>query len=84
VLVCDLDDSVADAGAAGAAPAMGLVFDDTRRGSTSALHRQPRLRVTPPPMSRADAAHAVTDPSAEHRHFVGCERACGSNSTPAG
>jgi precorrin-3B synthase len=27
---------------------------------------------------RADAAHSVETDSAVHRHFVGCERACGS------
>jgi precorrin-3B synthase len=27
---------------------------------------------------RADAAEAVARPADVHRHFVGCERACGS------
>ncbi|MGZ8714682.1 MAG: precorrin-3B synthase, partial [Mycobacterium sp.] len=27
---------------------------------------------------RADAAAAVYDPVQSHRHFVGCDRACGS------
>ena len=42
------------------------------------LHRQPGLRSTPPPTSARTRRRAVTDASAAHRHFVGCERACGS------
>jgi len=81
VLVCDLDDGVADAALRVLAP-MGLVFDDTSpwldvtacTGSPGCEHSAADVR--------ADAAHAVTDPSTGHRHFVGCERACGS--PPAG
>ena len=81
VLVCDLDDGVADAALRVLAP-MGLVFDNTSpwldvtayTGSPGCEHSAADVR--------ADAAHAVTDPSTGHRHFVGCERACGS--PPAG
>jgi precorrin-3B synthase len=81
VLVCDLDDGVADAALRVLAP-MGLVFDDTSpwldisscTGSPGCEHSAADVR--------ADAARAVTDAGAEHRHFVGCDRACGS--PPAG
>jgi precorrin-3B synthase len=81
VLVCDLEDGVADASLRVLAP-MGLVFDDTSpwldvtacTGSPGCEHSAADVR--------ADAAHAVTSPSTEHRHFVGCDRACGS--PPAG
>jgi precorrin-3B synthase len=81
VLVCDLDDGVADAALRVLAP-MGLVFDDTSPWlDISACTGSPGCEHSATDV-RADAAHAVTDPSAEHRHFVGCERACGS--PPAG
>lgn len=81
VFVCDLDDGVADAALRVLAP-MGLVFDETSpwldvtacTGSPGCEHSAADVR--------ADAAHAVTDPGAGHRHFVGCDRACGS--PPAG
>ena len=81
VLVCDLDDGVADAALRVLAP-MGLVFDaDSAWLDVSACTGSPGCEHSAADV-RADAAHAVTDPTAEHRHFVGCERACGS--PPAG
>ncbi|RDH79276.1 precorrin-3B synthase [Mycolicibacterium moriokaense] len=77
VLVCDLEDGVADAALRVLAP-MGLVFDD---GSpwldVSACTGSPGCEHSAADV-RADAAHAVREPAAAHRHYVGCERACGS------
>jgi precorrin-3B synthase len=81
VLVCDLDDGVADAALRVLAP-MGLVFDagspwldvSACTGSPGCDHSAADVR--------ADATRAVGDPAPVHRHFVGCERACGS--PPAG
>ncbi|MGE2736883.1 precorrin-3B synthase [Mycolicibacterium vaccae] len=80
VLLFDLDEGVADTALRVLAP-MGLVFDEN----------SPWLRVSACTGSpgcarsvadvRSDAAAAVHEPPAEgaaHRHFVGCERACGS------
>jgi precorrin-3B synthase len=77
VLVCDLDDGVADAAVRVLAP-MGLVFNENSpwldvtacTGSPGCAHSVADVR--------ADAARAVAQPSMTHRHFVGCERACGS------
>ena len=77
VLVCDLDDGVADTALRVLAP-MGLVFDahspwlgvSACTGSPGCEHSVADVR--------ADATHAVDEPSSTHRHFVGCERACGS------
>ena len=81
VLVCDLADGVADTALRVLAP-MGLVFDT---GSpwldVSACTGSPGCEHSAADV-RADAAAAVDEPSAVHRHFVGCERACGS--PPAG
>lgn len=81
VLVCDLDDGVADSALRVLAP-MGLVFDE---GSpwldVSACTGSPGCEHSAADV-RADATRAVADPSSVHRHFVGCERACGS--PPAG
>jgi precorrin-3B synthase len=84
VLICDLEDVVADAALEVLAP-LGLVFDvnspwlniSACTGSPGCAHSAADVR--------ADAAQSRSiDPgdSAEHRHFVGCERACGS--PPAG
>lgn len=78
VVVCDLDEGVADAAIRVLAP-LGLIFDDT----------SPWLRVSACTGSpgcdkslsdvRADAEAALTDGTpGVHRHFVGCPRACGS------
>jgi precorrin-3B synthase len=81
VLVCDLDDAVADAALRVLAP-LGLVFDEnspwltisTCTGSPGCAHSAADVR--------ADAAQSLRMDPAVHRHFVGCERACGS--PPAG
>jgi precorrin-3B synthase len=80
VLVCDLDEGVADAALRVLAP-MGLVFDENSpwldvsacTGSPGCAHSAADVR--------ADAAHQVGTDCAVHRHFVGCERACGSPPT---
>lgn len=77
VLVCDLDDVVADAALRVLAP-LGLVFDENSpwlnvsacTGSPGCAHSAADVR--------ADAAQSLGMDSAVHRHFVGCERACGS------
>jgi precorrin-3B synthase len=77
VLVCDLADGVADSALRVLAP-RGLVFD---QGSpwldVSACTGSPGCELSAADV-RADAARAVDEPSDTHRHFVGCERACGS------
>ena len=77
LLVCDLDEGVADTALRVLAP-MGLVFDD---GSpwldVSACTGSPGCEHSAADV-RADAARAVADAVPVHRHFVGCERACGS------
>ena len=79
VLVCDLDEGVADVGAAGARTAGAGLRRALAVAGRQRVHGQPRLRA----LARrrpADAAAAVAtrDPAGVHRHFVGCERACGS------
>ena len=77
VLVFDLDEGVADAALRVLAP-MGLVFDDSSPWlDVSACTGSPGCEHSAADV-RADAARAVRDPSTGHRHFVGCERACGS------
>jgi precorrin-3B synthase len=81
VLVCDLDEAVAEAALRVLAP-LGLVFDENSPwlgisacvGSPGCAHSVADVR--------ADAARALHTDSGIHRHFVGCERACGS--PPAG
>jgi precorrin-3B synthase len=77
VLVCDLDEGVADTALRVLAP-FGLVFDE---GSpwldVSACTGSPGCEHSAADV-RADAARAVGDTSTARRHFVGCERACGS------
>ena len=78
VLICDLDEGTADAVLRVLAP-LGLVFDDGSRWlDVSACTGSPGCAHSAADVRR-DAAQAVYDGStAEHRHFVGCERACGS------
>ena len=81
VLVCDLDEGVADVALRVLAP-MGLVFDDNSPWlAVSACTGSPGCEYSAADV-RADAAAALDDPADGHRHFVGCERACGS--PPAG
>ena len=77
VLVCDLDEGVADVALRVLAP-MGLVFDENSPWlSVSACTGSPGCEHSAADV-RADAAAALDDPADRHRHFVGCERACGS------
>ncbi len=81
VLVGDLEDGVADVALRVLAP-MGLVFDENSPWlSISACTGSPGCEHSAADV-RADAAAAVDEPAGGHRHFVGCERACGS--PPAG
>jgi precorrin-3B synthase len=81
VLVCDLSEEVADVSLRVLAP-LGLVFDENSpwlnvsacTGSPGCVHSAADVR--------ADAALSLDPESTVHRHFVGCERACGS--PPAG
>jgi len=81
VLVCDLSEEVADVTLRVLAP-LGLVFDEDSpwltvsacTGSPGCVHSAADVR--------ADAAQSLSADSGVHRHFVGCERACGS--PPAG
>jgi precorrin-3B synthase len=77
VLVCDLEDGVANSALRVLAP-MGLVFDDRSPWlDVSACTGSPGCEHSVADV-RTDAARAVGDPAGAHRHFVGCERACGS------
>lgn len=81
VLVCDLDDAVADTALRVIAP-LGLVFDENSPWlNVSACIGSPGCEHSAADV-RADAALSLDADSAVHRHFVGCERACGS--PPAG
>ena len=79
VLVCDLDEGVADTSLRVLAP-MDLVFDENSpwlgvsacTGSPGCAHSAADVR--------ADAANALDVAGGRHRHYVGCERACGSRS----
>lgn len=82
VLLFDLDEGVADVALRVLAP-LGLVFDeDSPWLSLSACTGSPGCAHSVADV-RADAAEAADEARAGsgHRHFVGCERACGS---PAG
>ncbi|OKH68509.1 precorrin-3B synthase [Mycobacterium sp. SWH-M1] len=83
VLIADLDDGVADAALRVLAP-LGFVFDEASPWlSVSACTGRPGCAHALADV-RADAADALTDSAAlddavpRHRHFVGCDRACGS------
>ncbi len=81
VLVCDMDDGIADTALRVLAP-MGLVFDEHSPWlDISACVGSPGCDRSAADV-RADATAAVDTPADGHRHFVGCERACGS--PPAG
>lgn len=80
VLVFDLDEGVADTALRVLAP-MGLVFDENSPWlSISACTGSPGCEHSAADV-RADATAALHDPAEGHRHFVGCERACGSPPT---
>jgi precorrin-3B synthase len=81
VLVCDLDEAIADTALRVLAP-LGLVFDENSPWLTiSACTGSPGCAHSAADV-RADAAQSLRADPAVHRHFVGCERACGS--PPAG
>jgi precorrin-3B synthase len=81
VLVCDLDEAVADTALRVLAP-LGLVFDENSPWlAVSACVGSPGCARSIADV-RADAAQSLQTDSGVHRHFVGCERACGS--PPAG
>ncbi|MGE2815113.1 precorrin-3B synthase [Mycobacterium heidelbergense] len=81
VLVCDVEEAVADTALRVLAP-LGLVFDENSPWlNVSACIGSPGCEHSAADV-RADAALALDADSAVHRHFVGCERACGS--PPAG
>lgn len=84
VLVFDLTEDVADVALRVLAP-MGLVFDENSPWlSVSACTGSPGCERSAADV-RADAAAAVAmaidGPATGHRHFVGCDRACGSPAT---
>ncbi|GAB7144919.1 precorrin-3B synthase [Mycobacterium riyadhense] len=77
VLVCDLSEEVADVALRVLAP-LGLVFDDSSPWLTvSACTGSPGCAHSAADV-RADAAQSLDPDSGVHRHFVGCERGCGS------
>ncbi len=77
VLVCDLSEEVADTALRVLAP-LGLVFDENSAWLTvSACTGSPGCARSAADV-RADAARSLDADSAVHRHFVGCDRACGS------
>ena len=80
VLVCDLDEAVADAALRVLAP-LGLVFDANSPWlKVSACTGSPGCEHSAADV-REDAAMSLGTHSGEHRHFVGCDRACGSPPT---
>lgn len=84
VLVCDLDEGVADAALRVLAP-LGLIFDEGSPWlSVSACTGSPGCAKSAADV-RSDVAELLTHgrrSEAAHRHYVGCDRACGS--PPAG
>jgi len=79
VLVCDLAEEVADVSLRVLAP-QGLVFDENSPWlDVSSCVGSPGCERSVADVRR-DAADAVFTggPGGEHRHYVGCERACGS------
>jgi precorrin-3B synthase len=76
VLVCDLDAGVADTSLRVLAP-LGLVFDENSPWlGVSACTGSPGCEHSTADV-RADAAKALDVGGGRHRHYVGCERACG-------
>lgn len=77
VLVCDLTEEVAEVALRVLAP-LGLIFDENSPWLTvSACTGSPGCAHSAADV-RADAAQALDAGYPVHRHFVGCERACGS------
>jgi precorrin-3B synthase len=79
VLVCDLDEGVADVALRVLAP-LALVFDaDSPWLEVSSCTGSPGCAHSVADVRR-DAAAAAQESVGFHRHFVGCDRACGSPS----
>lgn len=81
VLICDLTEDIADVSLRVLAP-QGLIFDENSPWlDVSACVGSPGCERSVADV-RSDAADAVFSGGADagHRHFVGCERACGSPS----
>jgi precorrin-3B synthase len=77
VVVCDLNAGVADTALRVLAP-LGLVFDEHSPWlDISACTGSPGCEHSAADV-RADATEALSSGDGIHRHFVGCERACGS------
>lgn len=77
LLVCDVPEDRADTSLRVLAP-LGLVFDENSPWlAVSACTGSPGCEKSAADV-RADATRAVDTPSEVHRHFVGCDRACGS------
>ncbi|WP_349268611.1 sulfite reductase [Mycolicibacterium parafortuitum] len=77
MLLFDLEEEVADVALRVLAP-LGLIFDENSPWlSVSACTGSPGCAQSAADV-RADAAAAVDPAAPGHRHFVGCERACGS------
>jgi precorrin-3B synthase len=77
VLVCDLEEGVADVALRVLAP-LGLVFDANSPWlEVSACTGSPGCAKSIADV-RHDAAEAAQESVGFHRHFVGCDRACGS------
>ena len=80
VLVCDLSEEVADTALRVLAP-LGLVFDENSAWlNVSACTGSPGCAHSAADV-RADASESLDTAYPVHRHFVGCERACGSPQT---
>jgi precorrin-3B synthase len=80
VLVCDLDEGAGDVALRVLAP-MNLVFDQNSPWlDVSACTGSPGCEHSAADV-RADATRAASTSADTHRHFVGCERACGSPAT---
>ncbi len=81
ILVCDLDEGVADVALRVLAP-LGLVFDEHSPWlEVSSCTGSPGCAQSLADVRR-DATEAARESVGFHRHFVGCARACGS--PPAG
>ncbi len=77
LLLCDLDDGIADTSLRVLAP-QALVFDENSPWlDVSACTGSPGCEHSAADV-RADAASALDTAGGGHRHYVGCERACGS------
>lgn len=78
LLICDLDDGIADTSLRVLAP-MGFVFDDTSPWlDVSACVGSPGCERSRTDVRAAATEAAESRDSAAHGHYVGCERGCGS------